>query len=167
MIGTEGDSFQLPEGSSDNSLSKPIPAKSLRLSVTHVIELLTAKKYDKNAGENFHSTRNHRLVVSEKRSIIFIQISDILYFQSDGNYTKIIFTNGNCHSETVLASKNLLHFETRVISHDFVRIHQSILVNFAKISRIERNSNEAILIDGTILPIARDHKKDTLLKLLR
>ncbi|MEI6750642.1 MAG: LytTR family transcriptional regulator DNA-binding domain-containing protein [Bacteroidota bacterium] len=167
LIDANAHSFPLPEGLFDASLPAPVASKKLRLTVTHIIEQLVSKKQSSIVEDQIFVSRNYRLAVSEKRSIIFIQIPDILFFQSDGNYTKIIFLKNNCTTETVLASKNLLHFETRVISFDFVRIHQSILVNCSKISRVEKNSSEVILIDGTILPIARDRKKDVLLRLLR
>lgn len=61
----------------------------------------------------------------------YITTDDICYFQADNNSTDIYLNSG----EMVTAFKTLKHFEF-VLSHPFVRIHNSYIINQNYISRI-------------------------------
>lgn len=61
----------------------------------------------------------------------YISTEDICYFQADNNSTDIYLSSG----EMVTAFKTLKHFEF-VLSHPFVRIHNSYIINQNYISRI-------------------------------
>ena len=61
----------------------------------------------------------------------YIDAKDICYFQADNNSTDIHLNNG----EMVTAFKTLKHFEG-ILSHPFIRIHNSYIVNRNHISRI-------------------------------
>lgn len=61
----------------------------------------------------------------------YIATDDICYFQADNNSTDIYLNSG----EMVTAFKTLKHFEF-VLSHPFVRIHNSYIINQNYISRI-------------------------------
>lgn len=61
----------------------------------------------------------------------YINTDEICYFQADNNSTDIYLNSG----EMVTAFKTLKHFEF-VLSHPFVRIHNSYIINQNCISRI-------------------------------
>jgi DNA-binding LytR/AlgR family response regulator len=61
----------------------------------------------------------------------YISTDDICYFQADNNSTDIYLSSG----EMITAFKTLKHFEF-VLSHPFVRIHNSFIINQNYISRI-------------------------------
>lgn len=89
-------------------------------------------------------------VRSEKR-IEKIELKDILYIESIGNYVNI-FTEG----KKILAYLTLKGLEAQLPSSEFVKIHQSFLVNFSKINAIEGNQ---IRIGNTMLPISRNYRE--------
>lgn len=105
------------------------------------------------------------ICISEYDSYTFIPCKNILYCRSEGNYTHFFFTNEPGGTETLLATKNLMYFEQKPCFSNFIRIHQSVLVNRSKIRKIKKGSRELILSDGTVLEIARD-RKSTVLALL-
>lgn len=61
----------------------------------------------------------------------YITTDEICYFQADNNSTDIYLNSG----EMITAFKTLKHFEF-VLSHPFVRIHNSFIINQNCISRI-------------------------------
>lgn len=61
----------------------------------------------------------------------YISTEDICYFQADNNSTDIYLNSG----EMITAFKTLKHFEF-VLSHPFVRIHNSYIINQNYIARI-------------------------------
>lgn len=95
-------------------------------------------------------------VRSEKR-IEKIELRDILYVESMGNYV-IICTE----QKKIMAYLTMKSMESQLPSHDFMKIHQSFLVSIAKIEAIEGNT---VNIRGKSLPISRQHR-DTLMQLV-
>ena len=61
-----------------------------------------------------------------------IFVSDILYFQSDGDYVQIITSHNK-----YLKEETMKYFEANLPTARFVRVHRSYIVNVEKILRIE------------------------------
>ena len=86
----------------------------------------------------------------------YIDAKDICYFQADNNSTDIHLNNG----EMVTAFKTLKHFEG-ILSHPFVRIHNSYIVNRNYISRIHTgNAVCYIKNSATKLPFSKSYKEN-------
>lgn len=143
-------------------LLKPFNGNELHLAVNKAIERIKSREENLRRSMDGISSNDHCLCISEHDSYIFIPCQNILYCRSEGNYTHLFFTNEKGEIETILATKNLMHFEQKLCFNDFIRIHQSILVNKSKIRKIQKGSRELILSDGTILDIARDRKSAVL-----
>ena len=62
----------------------------------------------------------------------YIDSDDVLYFEADNNSTDIHLNNG----EMITAFKTLKHFETVLPSLQFLRIHNSYIINVNQVSRI-------------------------------
>ena len=100
-----------------------------------------------------------KLAIPDNEGIEFVSMRDILYCQSDGNYTRI-FTEGDKY----IVSKSLKHFEEILPEKFFFRTHQSFLVNLSYIKKYLRGSGgELILSNGAVIQVARA-KKDALLQ---
>jgi DNA-binding LytR/AlgR family response regulator len=84
----------------------------------------------------------------------YIDAKDICYLQADNNSTDIHLNNG----EMITAFKTLKHFEG-ILSHPFVRIHNSYIVNRNYISRIH-TGNSVCYVKNTItkLPFSKSYK---------
>lgn len=84
--------------------------------------------------------------------LIFIRISDIVYFKASGNYTEIYLINGKKH----LVSRVLQEFESLLADHNFFRIHHSTLVQLDLIERyVKSEGGYLIMADNSQLGISR------------
>jgi DNA-binding LytR/AlgR family response regulator len=88
-------------------------------------------------------------IKSDKR-IEKIELSDILYAESIGNYVSIC-----TESKKIIAYLTMKSLESQLPLDEFIKIHQSYLVNCSKIIAIEGNE---IKIGGKSLPISRNYR---------
>jgi two-component system LytT family response regulator len=103
--------------------------------------------------ENNKTAEMQKLVVKTTQRTYFIPINEILYFQSDGSYSKILTQN-----LTILASKNLKHFQELLPDNQFIRTHQSFLVNKTCIASIKNNT--ILLMNEVEIPISVRRKAE-------
>lgn len=104
----------------------------------------------------FSDTKDcYRLVVPNSGGFMVVDTRDILYVESDINYSRIYFSNGN---KTLMTSKTLKEFSDLLEPIGFFRIHQSYLINPDFIQEYRRTDNELQLQNGKVLPIARQRK---------
>ena len=94
------------------------------------------------------------LLIFTLDSLIVILSDDIIRCQSNGNYCNIYTRNGNC----VLTSKTLKKVEEALPNKKFIRVHQSHLVNFQEIFKV--NGSELVLRNGSTIPISRGRKAE-------
>jgi DNA-binding LytR/AlgR family response regulator len=84
----------------------------------------------------------------------YIDAKDICFFQADNNSTDIHLNNG----EMITAFKTLKHFEG-ILSHPFIRIHNSYIVNRNYISRIHTGNAVCYIKNTTTkLPFSKSYK---------
>jgi DNA-binding LytR/AlgR family response regulator len=95
-------------------------------------------------------------VKSEKR-IERIELADILYIESTGNYVNIC-----TGSKKIMAYLTLKGIESRLPADEFIKVHQSFIIPISKIEFIECNQ---IKIKDTVVPIGRNYK-DIIMKLV-
>jgi DNA-binding LytR/AlgR family response regulator len=89
-------------------------------------------------------------VRSEKR-IEKVELKDILYIESFGNYVNI-----HTEQKKILAYLTLKGLESQLPVQEFIKIHQSFLVSFSRISAIEGNQ---VFINNKPLPISRNYRE--------
>lgn len=95
-----------------------------------------------------------------KGSEIKLYIRNILYFEAEGNYLKIIAQTGEYRfRETVSAVENVLS------ESGFVRIHKGFLVNQSAVKILGTDNVE--LINETLLPIGRSYAENAKKRLMR
>ena len=86
----------------------------------------------------------------------YIDAKDIAYLQADNNSTDIHLNSG----EMITAFKTLKHFES-VMTHPFVRIHNSYIVNIDYISRIHTGNAVCHIKNTTTkLPFSKSYKEN-------
>jgi DNA-binding LytR/AlgR family response regulator len=95
-------------------------------------------------------------VRSEKR-IEKIELHDILYIESMGNYVNIFTT-----SKKIVAYLTMKGLESQLPPNEFIKTHHSFLVSFSKINAIEGNQ---VRINNVLLPISRNYR-DAVMQLI-
>ncbi len=80
-----------------------------------------------------------------------VSLDQILYLEGDINYTHFYF---QFRKRTVIAH-SLKHFEADLLPRGFLRIHRSYIVNSRFVQRVNLLENTLMLVDGTVLRIAR------------
>lgn len=85
----------------------------------------------------------------------YIDSEDILYFEADNNSTDIHLNNG----EMITAFKTLKHFETVLPESQFLRIHNSYIINVNQVSRIHTGNTVCYIKNSTTkLPFSKSYK---------
>ena len=94
--------------------------------------------------------------------LIFINLSDIIRCESDGNYTFFILTNG----KKIIASRTLGEYEQMFAEDNFFRIHRSHLVNLQHVKKyIKGEGGYVIMSDDSQVEVSRRNKNEFLEKL--
>jgi DNA-binding LytR/AlgR family response regulator len=93
---------------------------------------------------------NTFIFVRSDRRIEKIELKEILYIESLGNYAGI-------YTETrkIMAYLTLKSLENQLPPTEFLKVHQSYLVNFSRITAIEGNE---LRLGQKTLPISRNYK---------
>lgn len=94
--------------------------------------------------------------------LIFINLSDIIRCDSDGNYTFFILTNG----KKIIASRTLGEYEQMFTDDNFFRVHRSHLINLEHVKKyIKGEGGYVVMIDNSQVEVSRRNKTDFLEKL--
>lgn len=111
------------------------------------------------------ATTDSTVTVQQSQSLIiciksygdyrYIDSEDILYFEADNNSTDIHLNNG----EMITAFKTLKHFETVLPEAQFLRIHNSYIINVNQVSRIHTGNTVCYIKNSTTkLPFSKSYK---------
>ncbi|MCR5608358.1 MAG: LytTR family DNA-binding domain-containing protein [Lachnospiraceae bacterium] len=94
------------------------------------------------------------ITIEEAQTKRLIKASDIIYIESNGNYTDLYLRD-----ERIITRRALNKWEEILQKGDFLRIQKSYLVNM---NYIEKINSDVILKDGTMLAIGRSYKKSSI-----
>ncbi len=94
----------------------------------------------------------------------FVQRSDVLYVQAQGDYARL-HTAGGSH----LLRVSLTLLEERWAEAGFVRIHRSTLVSLPAITQVRTEAGRSVVVvgDGIELQVSRRHTRDLRERLVR
>jgi two-component system LytT family response regulator len=90
--------------------------------------------------------------------ILFLRVDDVIYCESDGNYSKVFLESG----EQIMVSKKLKELEDLLPARIFFRIHNSYIVHLLKVDEYIRTDGYLVLSNDRKIPISRT-KKDAFL----
>lgn len=98
-------------------------------------------------------SKGDKILIKDGDKVWFVNIDDIRYFESDGNYVKVFFKNFH---PLILRSLNSL--SERIDSNLFFRANRKYLVNLNRIVNIETWFNGSLQVEmecGTKIDISR------------
>ena len=95
--------------------------------------------------------------------IEFVPINRIIRLEAEGNYTHV-YVDGN---KALLVSKTLKEYNDILENNDFLRVHQSHLINCKKIAAYIKTDGGSISMEnGSTVPIARQKKDEVMKRIL-
>jgi two-component system, LytTR family, response regulator len=92
-----------------------------------------------------------RLSLHTQERIFVVDIDHIVRCEADSNNTRFVLASG----EKIYVTKTLKYYEQLLDRQDFIRVHQSHLVNFRYIRGFEKKDGGALLLkNGDQLPVS-------------
>ena len=139
---------------------KPIDTMELLKAIDKAIQKKKEKFENKrmiNLVDNQNKEGNKKtlaLPLSDK--IEFVEVSNIVRCQADGNYTMFFLKDG----EKLLISKTLKEYDDLLAPFNFLRVHQSHLLNLDEVkSYIKTDGGFITMKDGTNITISRQRRE--------
>lgn len=144
-------------------LLKPIIPANLTEAVTKAEEIrikdleiqLSSLRHNMAAED----TSKRKLVLKTMESIHIVAPDEILFCQSDGNYTLFILADGR----NILVSRTLREYEELLKYAGFFRVHKSYLANLSKIIRLDKTEGGFLVMgNGEKIPVGASRKEELL-----
>lgn len=111
---------------------------------------------------NLQSSAAKKIAVPDAQGITYINLSEVIRFQGDGNYCKIFLDNG----KQLLSTKRIKEYESAIPNATFFRVHQSHLIDLKKVVRfVHGKTGSAIMSNGTEIEVSRRRKSELLERL--
>jgi two-component system LytT family response regulator len=139
-------------------LVKPIVAEELKEAVSRVIKKKaeTSNVQSSVAYRFSPSPMNGRIAVADNDGVRIIPINKIIYCKAEGNYTLFVLSS----NEKLMICKNLKEYERQLPHPNFLRIHNSYLINLEHVKLYARGRGGHVeMISGECLDVARNRKQ--------
>ncbi len=149
-------------------LLKPIDIEELKAAISRIpnikpndvsgqLEVLAI-----NAQKNIKNF--NRIAIPTLDGLSFFNTNELIHLDADSNYTLLYFTD----DRKILASRTLKEFEDQLGEEQFIRLHNSHLVNINFISRyIKGEGGQVVLANGKVIDVSRRKKAELMRMLLK
>tara|TARA_R110002033_G_scaffold131564_1_gene171671 strand:- start:10305 stop:11039 length:735 start_codon:yes stop_codon:yes gene_type:complete len=146
-------------------LLKPIDSDDLRDCIAkikkHSERVINSENLERML-TNFNSKYDKkRITINTDGKLLFLDVDDIIYIESDGNYSTLFLQN----QKKIVLTKKLKEVDAILPEHYFFRIHNSYIINLNKIKAFIKNEGYVIMDSNHKIPVARQRKSDFLEKL--
>jgi DNA-binding LytR/AlgR family response regulator len=133
-------------------LHKPFSFERFFTAVNKATERFRAKKPNQSTISTVSKPAESDFIFVREDKIDYkINISDILFLESIGDYVKV-----HTNTRTYLVYQTLKYFENLFAEKTFIRVHKSFIVPFPRIDSVEGNM---IKIGKDIIPIGTTYRK--------
>lgn len=106
------------------------------------------------------NVKRKRFCFRQDLELVSLVISDILYFEADGNYLMV-----HTREQIYRCRTTITKTEAELQHNGFIRIHKGFLINQEAVYRI--GNDEIMLINHNTLPIGRKNKNEIKQKIMR
>jgi len=98
-----------------------------------------------------------KIVLSTLDSFVFVDIADIIYCESERNYTRVFLKEG----KNIVVAKTLKLVEELISSRSFFRAHHSFLINLNNIKQFKKEDGGYIVMSNDAsIPISRTKREE-------
>jgi two-component system LytT family response regulator len=143
-------------------LLKPIDLNELLNAVAKAEKRLSHEYLNKNLEALLNNIKagpqnNHRIALPTVEGFLFVNVSDIIYCEGSGSYTKFILKQAG----QIITSKHLKEYEDLLTGYNFFRVHKSYFVNLQEIQKyIRGDGGQLIMSNGAALHVSKHRKKE-------
>ncbi|RTL57465.1 MAG: response regulator transcription factor [Sphingobacteriales bacterium] len=151
-------------------LMKPLDRDEFRAAVKKAIDKTGASQA--NAGERLETLKENlklpdkipdRIVIPTSEGYLIVPFQEILYCQSNGNYTEFQLQN----KKKIISSHTMGYYEEILSEHNFFRVHRSYIVNLAFVKMYKKRDGGTLVVsDGMEIEVSRSYK-EVFLKLFK
>lgn len=146
-------------------LLKPIDSDDLKETIAKIKKFYTNNISIAKVEEvllNFNANLKHqKVILNTDGKLVFLNIDDILYIESDGNYSTFFMTK----NQKMVVTKKIKEIDAILPENYFFRIHNSYIINLNKIKEFVKNEAYVVMESNEKIPVARQRKSDFLNKL--
>ena len=142
-------------------LMKPLDIEDLEQCIQRVQERMSNRERPSWLGQfvreiTTQQDREKRIPIPTAEKLFFEPVGSIVRCEGQVNYTAIHLVSG----ERILVSKTLKEYDTLLREYNFIRVHQSHLVNRDHIRKfVKSDGGYLILSDGSQVSVARNRKE--------
>ena len=142
---------------------KPINPEELKQAIAKINpgSVTQSKEQLENLMENLHSKGEvmNKIALPSMEGLQFINLDDIVYCESQDNYTKFFLVDG----QRIIVSKTIKHFEELLNPNQFFRVHRSNIVNLKYIEKyVKGEVGYIVMKQGERIPVSRRRKESFL-----
>jgi two-component system LytT family response regulator len=98
-----------------------------------------------------------RIALSTGDGLVFVRTADIAYCKADSNYTRVAMADG----KIITVAKTLKELDDTLSGSDFIRVHNSFLVNINHIKKyVKGDGGYIVMPDDAQITISRSKRDD-------
>lgn len=139
---------------------KPINIEELKNAIDKIGRKLSTREKDSRLNNFLTNINKHesdkKIALPTSDELKFIPVKEIIHCKGDNNYTHIVLTSG----EKIMVSKTLKDFEELLEEFNFIRVHQSHLVNIHHVKTFVKTGGGSIIMSNNEqFPVSRQKKE--------
>lgn len=146
-------------------LLKPIDTDDLEKTIDKIIKHSKVASSSENGEKiekilvSFNQKFNQKkITISADGKLIFLEPSEIVFIESDGNYSSFFLSEG----KKIVITKKLKEVNSLLPEGHFFRIHNSYIVNLNKIKEFYKTDGYVVLDGNHKIPVSRQKKTEFL-----
>ncbi|OUR94744.1 DNA-binding response regulator [Flavobacteriales bacterium 34_180_T64] len=146
-------------------LLKPVDSDDLHDTIKKIKKynsrLMNSSKIEEVLVDFNSKLEQKKVTLNTDGKLIFLNVDDILFVESDGNYSTVFMAD----NQKLVMTKKLKEVNAMLPDLYFFRIHNSYIINLNKIKEFIKNEGYVIMQSNHKIPVARQRKSDFLEKL--
>lgn len=140
-------------------LLKPIDSNELMQAVSKIEKQKQTSKEQVNHLKSQYTNASRsfpdKIALPYQNGVAFVKLADILYCESDDNYTKFYMPEGQFY----LVTKSLKEVQELLEERGFLRIHRQYLINLNHIKKFVKGEGAyVVMTNGVSIPVSRLNK---------
>jgi two-component system LytT family response regulator len=142
-------------------LLKPVNYTDLQQAVQRFLKMQPDKTLQSRLELMNHNLRNHydKITLPGNDGLEIIALQDIIRIEASSNYSLVYLTS----KATLIISKTMVQFEEILKDSNFIRIHNTHMVNLRHVKKYQRGQGGLVILDdGTQLAVSRSRKNEFL-----